>query len=87
MSCEMKSCVFVKNESIKNPCDRYLICAYFTPDSDKMNFSIMDRGLIMDNMLIMDMHRSSTDHKWKHPKTVLNQYFGGFWCETERMTG
>ncbi len=29
-----------------------------------------------------NMHRSIIIYKWKQPKTVLNKYVGGFWCET-----
>ncbi len=32
-----------------------------------------------------NMHRSSPVYKWKQSKTVLNKYFGWFWCE--RTTG
>ncbi len=58
-----KLCVCKKIESLKiHVIGDWLICAYSPPDSYKIHFSTMDKGLIMDNMLIMDMHRSSTDH-------------------------
>ncbi len=48
ISCELKSCVFVRNKSIINQLTylfrtvlsykRCLICAYFSPDSDEMTF-------------------------------------------------
>ncbi len=78
LSCEVKSCMFVRNKSIIKmfltsnccfclKCDSYIHIAHLNQERN--------------------MHRSSTIYKRKQSKHFLNENVGGFWCERATVDG
>ncbi len=67
MSCEMKSCVFVRNKSIIKTLTSNKSSFYNTVFFGKKKKKIQERN----------MHRSST----VYTKSVLNKYVGEVWCQ------
>ncbi len=77
-SCEVKSCLFVRNKFII----KTLLTSWIKSKSIILLSPIKQSSHLN---LERNMHRSSTVYKWKQSKIVLNKYVSGFWCE--RTTG
>ncbi len=78
LSCEVKSCMFVRNKSINKmfltsnccfclKCDSYIHIVHLNQ--------------------LRNMHRSSTIYKRKQSKHFLHENVGGFWCERATVDG